>query len=101
MIISSAIKTIDGEVVKGFRHGHAFLLTHQKGKTYKGATQGFVTDEGKFLNRQEALRHAVRCGQLPGRQYRTLYSETIWPHDLPEWGTRPPLWMLWKRVTNG
>jgi hypothetical protein len=24
-----------------------------------------------------------------------LYSEDVWPHDLPEWGTRPPLWRLW------
>ena len=97
MIVSSAVRLTDGEVVKGFRHWQAFVLTHAKRKTYKHAEQGFVTDAGVFLDRERAARHAFRCGQNPGNVVH-LMSETVWPHDCPEWGTRPPLWALWSVV---
>ena len=40
---------------------------------------GFIDNEGRFLNRQEAYRHAVQCGQV---QYEvgeiTLTAEQLW-----------------------
>jgi len=29
------------------------------------AEQGFLTQDGRFLRRAPALRHAIECGQLP------------------------------------
>lgn len=42
-------------------------------------TQGFVTDEGKFLDRIEAGKHALACGQLKELSCPPdLYSEDVW-----------------------
>jgi hypothetical protein len=103
MIVSSALLLTDGEVVKGYRHWQAFTLTRAKRKTYKKAVQGFVTDTGAFLDRDQAARHAYRCRQVERRiaVRGHLMSEDLWPHDLPEWGTRPPLWSLWPVVAEG
>ena len=43
--------------------------------------QGFLTNDGTFLNRYDAMQHAIDCGQLPpdvdnGR--KELYSEDLW-----------------------
>jgi hypothetical protein len=100
MIVSSAIRTVRGEVVKGYRHGQAFhtlYLARLDLKEHIGCTQGFVTDTGRFLDRESAAAHAFRCGQIP-RRVKRLMSEHVWPHDLPEWGTRPPLWRWWERM---
>jgi len=49
--------------------------------------QGFVTDQGEFLNRNEAARYVVRVGQTLTQYARdeymtrtltTLYSEDLW-----------------------
>jgi hypothetical protein len=97
VIVSSAVLLTDGEVVRGHRHYHAFVATHAKGKTYKWAVQGFLTDAGVFLDRTQAAKYAKRCGQVPRLRWSKdrLFSEDVWPHDPPEWGTRPPLWALW------
>lgn len=45
------------------------------------STQGFVTDEGKFLDRQDARQHFVDCGQVSvsGRLHPTdLFSEDLY-----------------------
>ena len=41
--------------------------------------QGFVTDVGRFLTREEAVRYAIASGQLPTifRRER-LFSEDLW-----------------------
>lgn len=50
--------------------------------SYAGEVQGFLTDTGQFLNRKEAFKHVVECGQTllvhPSRIEGTLYSEDLW-----------------------
>lgn len=44
--------------------------------------QGFVTDEGIFLDRAEALKHVIDCGQdyyPEGIVWNELYSEHLYP----------------------
>ena len=67
------------------RHADAFYIISQfldaseidKEKT----EQGFVTHDGTFLNRYDAMQHAIACGQLPpcaDKECKELYSEDLW-----------------------
>ncbi len=58
--------------------------------TYEAETQGFITDKGEFLNRADAFKHCLECGQGLPRRTRVLqenprayngeelYSEDLW-----------------------
>lgn len=58
--------------------------------TYENETQGFIDDKGRFLNRSDAYKHCLECGQgLPRRTAilatghnayngEELYSEDLW-----------------------
>lgn len=67
------------------RHADAFYIISQ----FVGASeidkprteQGFLTHEGKFLDRYDAMQHAIACGQLPpdaDKECKELYSEDLW-----------------------
>ena len=67
------------------RHADAFYIISQfldadeidKEKT----KQGFLTHDGTFLNRYDAMDEAIKCGQLPPEakeQCAELYSEDLW-----------------------
>jgi len=43
----------------------------------KSIIQGFMTDDNKFLNRQQAAVYAEQCGQIKQVQ-ETLLSEDLW-----------------------
>ena len=67
------------------RHADAFYIISQfidADEIDKQRTeQGFLTHEGLFLNRHQALQHAIACGQLPpdiNRECDELYSEDLW-----------------------
>ena len=71
------------------RHGWAYGLIHDFGfapGVYKRVEEGFLTHDGKFLDRIDALEHARTCGQLSAtvRQYKQdhfeneLYSEDLY-----------------------
>ena len=43
--------------------------------------QGFLTNDGRFLNRYDAMQEAIRCGQVPSgadKLCAELYSEDLW-----------------------
>lgn len=67
------------------RHADAFYIISQflepeeidKSKT----EQGFLTHDGTFLNRYDAMQYAIACGQLPpgaDMECKELYSEDLW-----------------------
>jgi hypothetical protein len=67
------------------RHGDAFYIISQfvdpseidKTKT----EQGFMTNDDRFLDRYDAMQHAIACGQLPpdaDKECKELYSEDLW-----------------------
>ena len=72
MVICAAIKyhivNTDKEVVmSGLRHGDIMELMYNFGSNlfkYKEIEQGFIIHDGTFLNRGQALTHALKCGQL-------------------------------------
>ena len=43
----------------------------------KYCTDGFLTDEGEFLDRSSAADHAFECGQITCNKPE-LYSEDLW-----------------------
>lgn len=71
-----------GFVIGGFRHHNVIgvLPTNNKlrndGNEYK-TTQGFITSNGRFVNREEAAIIAYKAGQLK-EQVKRLFSENLY-----------------------
>ena len=72
-------------VIPCYRHADAcyiisqFLAADEIDKTR--TEQGFLTHEDQFLNRYDAMQHAIACGQLPpgaDKECKELYSEDLW-----------------------
>lgn len=91
MIVAAAIKF--GEVIcyvpKPGRHHnvlHGLHNNHSKRtKGYEVEVQGFITDDGTFLNRTNAMLHVIDCKQTMQRRIGPgyyagdeLYSEDLW-----------------------
>lgn len=95
MVICAALELqIEGlpytTIVPCWRHGKGYEilrdLGYQAQKKYKIVTEGFITHEGKFLNRVEAFEHVKACGQCTATQrwywqdhnQTELYSEDLY-----------------------
>lgn len=91
-IVTSAIKNADGKMY--FHPGpgpkrHCDVI-QMMGLTLpwpvtKGATQGFMTSDGRFVGRIEAAELAIAAGQLTREQLQVppeLYSEDLWKGNL-------------------
>lgn len=84
MITASAIKvTQEGKesvIVTGKRHCNCFETIHDMGIRRPFVDeQGFVTDEGNFLTREEAFKYAMIKKQITYPiKYGTLFSEDLW-----------------------
>jgi hypothetical protein len=88
MIVASAIKLTDGRVFVGKRHGDCFanvIALHTKigmseedaRRLHFNCTQGFITDDLHFIDRDEGAYHALKAGQVSvDKDY--LLSEDLW-----------------------
>lgn len=79
MIKHAAIK--QGNIVYvGKRHSDCFSTMYECGVDKVGAIQGFVTDDGEFLDRYNAAKHALRCGQIRNLKFHQneLFSEDLY-----------------------
>jgi hypothetical protein len=80
MIINAAILK-EGVIYQGRRH---YLIIREGIKLGKkffiGCPQGFIDDEGNFLNREQAAKHAIQCGQIKELKFSKteLFSEELW-----------------------
>lgn len=89
MIVSSAIKfrksgDTDYTIMTAKRHPEVFRKMREAGIQYERTThiQGFMTDDGRFLDRFKARDHAIACGQLrKNYEYPELFSEDLWPAE--------------------
>ena len=77
MIIAPAIKTSDGKIFAS-RNSHSELIVLSPDK-FKGAEQGFLTSECKFVDRIEGLEIAKKYNQIIKKHGRDceLYSEDM------------------------
>lgn len=86
-ISHAAILKSDHTIVHGKSHGH-ILQEQPFGSCKYGTTQGFLTDIGVFVGREEAYHIALQAGQIrletmpKNRKY--LMSENIWS-DHGDW----------------
>lgn len=95
MIICAAIKIqvegLDHEtIIPCRRHGDGFKLLkdlwYKPREGYREIAQGFITHSGEFLDRKQALLHALSCGQLSqthkwyqeDNKIDELYSEDLY-----------------------
>lgn len=77
MIVAVAIRTKEGKVYVS-RNSHSELIIMCKEK-FKGAEQGFLTSDCRFVDRKEALEIAKKYNQIikkHGAEWE-LYSEDI------------------------
>ena len=66
MIIASAVQLSNNKVYIGKRHNNCYDQIKALGipkKKALDATQGFLTDNLEFLNREEGYYHAYKCNQ--------------------------------------
>uniref|UniRef100_A0A6M3KX46 Uncharacterized protein n=1 Tax=viral metagenome TaxID=1070528 RepID=A0A6M3KX46_9ZZZZ len=74
----------DGKIWTGRRHSDVIHTMIQEGELSPiTEIQGFVTDDGKFVDRNEAFEIAIACGQIkdPGPskvRMRILMSEDLY-----------------------
>ncbi len=86
MIKEAAIKRkSDGKVWTGRRHSNVFrkILDEEGEQTivsHEFFIQGFVTDDGRFVDRHEAFGIAKECGQIKAEPWAepTLMSEDLY-----------------------
>lgn len=81
-MIAKAATIFRGKMYTGWRHClimediradlGILKITHQR--------MGFVTDDGRFVDREEAGKIAIACGQIDELKYqkRDLFSEEMW-----------------------
>ena len=86
-IICSAIKTDDGEIVRGHRHCHCFATANDipRLRGRKDWEQGFMTSKNRFVGRKEAYDLFVQSGAVsvdeavhPMKDRNELYSEDLY-----------------------
>lgn len=82
-IVQAAIKFTDGKVYVGKRHHDCIrIICEQTGakRVGTGSVQGFVTDTGEFVDREQAAVIALACKQIERLKYsRTeLFSEDLY-----------------------
>lgn len=92
MIIAAALKVmIDNQevIVPCLRHGDGYFILHALAPEKKyghKAESGFINHKGEFLDRAEAFKHAIECGQTSAelrhmkqeRKETLLYSEDLY-----------------------
>ena len=81
MIINAAIFNKASMKVYTDRRHH-LIIQNNPGVDFKhkDSIQGFITDTGVFLDRQQAYDYAIKCGQLEERKIigSVLTSEDLW-----------------------
>ena len=80
-ITSAAIKlVVTGDIFKGIDHAVCIDRIHQEGiESIPAHVQGFVTSTGRFVDRIQAAKIAIACGQIEKLSYNheRLFSEEL------------------------
>jgi hypothetical protein len=89
-IKSAAIKTPDGEIVTGQYHQEAYdKLGMLQEDSPPGIEEGFVTDKGHFVSREQASKISKQSGQLENPP-KSLHSEDLGAEIKPPMAGQPP-----------
>jgi len=83
-IAHASIDIDDWRIFKG--KSHADIIKDSPFGSCKGGKQGFLTNRGSFVNREEAYKIALRAKQIKPNNRKYLMSEEIWSdHDNGDW----------------
>jgi hypothetical protein len=86
MIVCSAILAENGDIISGRRHIDCIKIMVKSGKyelpVSKNVVQGFLDDNGNFLNRIEARKHFIEYGQIPASGPNTIHETLLFSEDL-------------------
>lgn len=91
MIICAAVKfqIVGGNevVIPCLRHHHAYEIMRDLGfkpLELNRLEEGFIDHKNNFLNREEAYRHAIDCGQLSAivRNQKNMANDDLFSEDL-------------------
>lgn len=77
MIKYAAIKRSDGVIVTDKHHAEC-IKKSPFGTCKAGSLQGFLTSDGRFVERDEAGKIAWEAGQLKSKPKKPFLSEHIW-----------------------
>jgi hypothetical protein len=79
MIVAAAIRHTDGKTVfTGKRHAIIIYQMAEMGlKTPIKGEQGFVDNEGTFLDRHAAGEHAIACGQIEQMRWPGMGLDSV------------------------
>lgn len=93
MIVSAAMKIVHDDLPYGelvipcLRHGDGhYIIATLIPRMALNVTEGFIDNKNNFLDRKEAYKHALECGQLSAttREWKRakgeyeLYSEDLY-----------------------
>lgn len=78
----AAVKTKCGMILLGKSHGDCFMQGDKTGMKMSSAydDQGFMTSEGRFVERPEAAQIALAAGQISAAT-TILFSEDLWSKE--------------------
>ncbi len=80
-IVASAV-IYNGVLYTGPRHHHCLVKAYNANMSgpVRGELQGFVLEDGTYIDRLEGARIALREGQIPKLNWPpNLFSEDLWP----------------------
>jgi len=81
--LCAAVKTADGKIFPGRRHGHCLIgIWYLEKNTQLGSDQGFLTNLNRFVSREEGRKLQEAAGiksvDPEGYRYDTLFSEDLY-----------------------
>ena len=82
-VIHAAVKSKDGWIFFGKSHAHCFGKAHylKVKMSQKACDQGFLLNNGEYVERPEAAEIAFGNGQTK-KFLKILFSENLWHPDL-------------------
>lgn len=74
-MIKEAAILKNGIIYTGKRHNIILCDKSRPFQFLQNGEQGFITDKGEFLNREDAAKHAFQCGQIKVEKKRLLSED--------------------------
>lgn len=82
IVICAAIKTKDGQIIRGHRHGDAIMTASRMKISLEGHKQGFVTSRNRYVSRELGRKLQEKAGipsaDSEGYRGATLFSEDLY-----------------------
>ena len=84
IVICAAVKSRDGTIYRGHRHGHCYMAMQDEKKqlSEEPNSQGFMTTNNRFVTREEGRilqdNAGIKSVDKDGYRHNTLFSEDLY-----------------------